>query len=356
MNAAERFLHALNHREPDHVAIHDAPWPSTVSRWQREGFPADTTPQEYFGFGMVRLRPDLSPRFTAEEIEENRDYVLERTAYGALRRQRRDRSATPEIVEYPVHTREDWRKIEARLIVSPDRIDWPSVRAGYERARAEGKFVAFHAHFGYASLLEYIRSDELLMLLATEPAWIREMFQVQTELVTGLAQEMLDGGIDYDAAFLNCDLGYRNATLFSPEMYRDLQFQFDKRLFRFFRDRGKHVIMHSDGCVKALIPDLIDAGISCLQPLEVKAGMDLIELKQKYGRDLAFMGGIDVRAMADPDPTAIENEIRRKFQVAMVDGGYIYHSDHSVPDNVSLQQYRRVMELVDKYGTYGRQR
>lgn len=354
MTDKDRFLCALNHREPDRVPIHDALWPSTVSRWQREGLPVDRAPHDYFGYGMVRLRPDLSPRLHAEEITENPDYVLERTAYGALLRQRRDRSSTPEILEYPVHTREDWQKIEARLTASSDRIDWSTMRAGYERARAQGKFVAFHAHFGYAALLEYIKTDELLMLLATEPAWIRRMFQVQTELVTGLAQEMLDGGIDFDGAFLNCDLGYRNSTLFSPEMYRELQLPFDTLLFRFFRDRGKHVIMHSDGRVKDLIPDLLGAGISCLQPLEVKAGMDLIELKKEYGRDLALMGGIDVRAMVDPDPTAIEQEIRRKLQVAMVDGGYIYHSDHSVPDNVSLQQYRRVLELVEKYGTYER--
>jgi uroporphyrinogen decarboxylase len=64
------------------------------------------------------------------------------------------------------------------------------------------------------------------------------------------------------------------------------------------------------------------------------------------------MGGIDVRAMAADDPRVIEEEIRRKFEVAKVGGGYIYHSDHSVPNNVSFEQYKRVMELVRKYGQY----
>ena len=95
------------------------------------------------------------------------------------------------------------------------------------------------------------------------------------------------------------------------------------------------------------------AGLSCLNPIETKAGMDLVELKREYGRDLAFFGGIDVRAMADPDPRVIEDEIKRKLEVAMVGGGYIYHSDHSVPNNVSFQQYCRVIELVRKYGVYG---
>lgn len=350
MDGRERFLAAIEHRAPDRVPIHDHPWASTIDRWHKEGLPAETTPDDYFGFEMARIRPDLSPRFPTQEIEEDEEYVLERTPYGALRRQHRDRSTTPEIVEYPIHAYEDWQRIKPRLAPDPERLNWPALRAQYERARRAGRFVTFHAHFGYAALLEYVRTDELLMLLATEPEWVKEMYQVQLELVLWLAEEMAKGGIDYDGAFLNCDLGYRNATLFSPQMYRELQFPFDRQLFRWFRDRSKPVILHSDGCVKALVPYFVEGGVSVLQPLEVKAGMDVIELKWEYGRDLAFMGGIDARAMADPDPRAIEDEIRRKFAVAMVGGGYIFHSDHSVPNDVSFGRYRRIMELVHKYG------
>jgi uroporphyrinogen decarboxylase len=86
--------------------------------------------------------------------------------------------------------------------------------------------------------------------------------------------------------------------------------------------------------------------------LEVKAGMDLVKLKGLWGDRLAFMGGIDVRAMAHPDPKVIEQEIASKIPVAKQGGGYIYHSDHSVPDNVSFEQYSRVIELVHQYGAY----
>lgn len=112
------------------------------------------------------------------------------------------------------------------------------------------------------------------------------------------------------------------------------------------------IILHSCGNVKGLIPYIIKAGFDCLHPLEVKAGMDIIELKMQYGTELAFMGGIDVRLMADPDPRRIEEEISKKFAVAKKGGGYIYYSDHSIPNNVSFDQYKRVIELVNKYGKY----
>ena len=56
--------------------------------------------------------------------------------------------------------------------------------------------------------------------------------------------------------------------------------------------------------------------------------------------------------MSAEDPKVIEEEIKTKISVAKQGGGYIYHSDHSVPDDVSFEQYKRVIELVHKYGRY----
>ena len=165
--------------------------------------------------------------------------------------------------------------------------------------------------------------------------------------------------MEFDAFFDFNDMGYRNGLLFSPKTYQQTHREADEMVYSFFHQRNMPILLHSCGNVKELIPELIGVGLDCLQPLEVKAGMDLTELKRKYGDKLTFMGGIDVRNMADPDLSAglsnlskIEQEIKTKFEVAKKGGGYIYHSDHSVPNNVSFQQYKRVMELVKKYGEY----
>ena len=80
--------------------------------------------------------------------------------------------------------------------------------------------------------------------------------------------------------------------------------------------------------------------------------MDVVRLKRTYGGRLALMGGIDARTMADGTEEELEEEVRTKLRVAKEQGGYIYHSDHSVPDNVSFQRYRRTIELVHRYGRY----
>ena len=78
--------------------------------------------------------------------------------------------------------------------------------------------------------------------------------------------------------------------------------------------------------------------------------MDIFALKCAWGEKLVFEGGIDVRNMSDG--AAIEEEIRTKLPVLKENGGYIFHSDHSVPETVSFADYCRITELVRYYGSY----
>ena len=64
------------------------------------------------------------------------------------------------------------------------------------------------------------------------------------------------------------------------------------------------------------------------------------------------MGGIDTCLMENPDPEPIEYEIRSKLEVAKQGGGYIFHSDRSITDRVSLQRFCHVMKLAREYGRY----
>ena len=352
MTGRERFLKALAHEEPDRIPIHDAPWIATEERWRAEGLPAGTTPADYFGYEMESASPDTSPRFSPRVMERTEEFIVETTPHGGLRKNFRDYSTTPEIISAPVKSEADWERIKPRLEPDFTRVDWVTARGIADRASAEGRFFAFNAVHGYDAAQGYLMSQDLLVAMAEKPEMVRDIVRTVAKLTIAMAGMMMDNGIQFDGAYLFADMGYRNALLFSPRMYRELLMDVDTMTCEFFHDRGMPVFLHSCGRVKEILPDLIRAGFDCLEPIEVKAGMDLVELKEEYGDRITFMGGIDVRAMADEDPHVIEEEIATKVPVAMKDGGYIYHSDHSIPKNVSFQQYVYVMELVRKYGTY----
>ncbi|MBI4555958.1 MAG: hypothetical protein HY706_00115, partial [Candidatus Hydrogenedentes bacterium] len=108
--------------------------------------------------------------------------------------------------------------------------------------------------------------------------------------------------------------------------------------------------LHSCGDVRPFVPEFVDIGIDALNPLEVKAGMDPVELKRVYGDKLVLHGGIN--AVLWDDIEAIEAEIRRVLPVVKESGGYIFSSDHSVPSSVSLENFRRIVALANELGAY----
>ncbi len=352
MTSRERFDAALNFKEADRVAIMDAPWATTIARWHQEGLPEGVEPDEYFDYEMLDVRGDITMRLPGEIIEDTDEYTISRGGNGAVVKNWKHTTSTPQTIDFLIKTRADWEEHKPLLEWSSDRVNWDGVRQAEKEAREKGKWLRFGASFGYDYIQTVVGSENLLLAMAADPEWVDDLFMTHARLVCASAEEIIGGGIQVDGAFVADDMGYRNAPLFSPEMFMRFEYPAHKLVYDFFHARGLKVILHSCGCVKDLIPGLLKAGLECLQPLEVKAGMDLVELKKKHGAWLAFMGGIDVRAMADPDPTVIEREISTKIPVAMKGGGYIYYSDHSVPDNVSFQQYCRVIDLVHKYGTY----
>lgn len=377
MTPRTRVLAALNFQETDRIPIHDNPWVSTVERWRREGLPPDRSPAEFFDYELAVYGADTSPRLPIRTLELTDEFIVETTPFGGVRRNRRDYASTPEILDYPVKCRADWERLKDRLVPHPDRVDWTGTTPvgatasrtfdfyrikpwlesrqglpGCRQARAAGRFICYGAPIGYDKLYNYMATEALLIAIATDPDWVRDMYETDTDLVIRMCEIMRHGGYEFDGAFLYCDLAYKNGLFFSPRTYEAQLRPSFRRLFDYFRSVGMPVILHTDGRVHQLIPHLVADGVRCLQPLEVKAGMDLASLKAAWHGKLAFMGGIDTRLMSDPDPGLIEREIRTKIPAAKHGGGYIYHCDHSIPNLVSFRQYQRVLELVAQHGGF----
>ncbi len=353
MSGKERVFAVLNFQEPDRIPMTDSPWGTSIARWRREGMPEQPDPHTYFGFEFASIGSDTTFQFPAEVLEDTDEYRIERNAQGAVARNWKTRTSTPEYLDFTIKTPEDWEEHKPRLAFTPDRVDLEACRQAVAQAQQTGRFLTFNGAYGYDKTQGIVGTERLLMAMADNPDWVADMFMTSAQMIVDAARYLIDNGVDFDGAFVYNDMGYRNASMFSPDMYRRLQKPADRMLYGFFHECGRKVLLHSCGCVRELVPDLVDAGLDCLQPLEVKAGLDLVELKRNFGDKLALMGGIDVRAMAAEDPSAIEQEIATKIPVAMKGGGYIYHSDHSVPDNISFDRYCYVLELVREYGTYG---
>jgi uroporphyrinogen decarboxylase len=343
---------ALQHKEADRIPIQDSLWSTTVARWRGEGLPDDKPLPEYFGWEMAGFEGDVTLRLPTECIEETDQYSVTKGADGAVVKNWKGQASTPEMLAFTIQTRADWEAVKARMAWDDTRVDWAGQRKAYDEARRLGLFTYASFYTGFTRTCDMCGTDTVLMAMADDPGWVQDMLMTRAQLCLRMAEEMMARGFDFDAVWLWDDLGFKHRSFFSTDMYRELVMPAHTLICDAFKARGKFTILHSCGYIAELAPLIIETGFDCLQPIEVKAGNDVLDLKRRYGDRLAFMGGIDVRAMAHQDPAIIEREIAGKLPIMKQGGGYIYHSDHSIPDNVSLQQYRRVMDLVARHGRY----
>lgn len=111
------------------------------------------------------------------------------------------------------------------------------------------------------------------------------------------------------------------------------------------------VMYHGCGNVNLIFEDFIEMGVDIYNPLEVKAGMDVIELRRKFGHNIGFCGNNDITVWERGDKEEIKRNTLRILNAAK-GGGYIFQSDHSVSIGVSGLTYDYIMKLVREYGNY----
>ena len=188
------------------------------------------------------------------------------------------------------------------------------------------------------------------MALVEDPQWCVELFQHELETDLALLQMILDAGYHIDAIRWPDDMGYKHNQFFSVATYQQLLRPLHKRAIDWAHERGLVAHLHSCGDVNPFVPELLDIGLDALNPLEVKAGMDVAALKQACGDRLVLHGGIN--AVLWDQPEAIRGEIERILPVVKEGGGYIFSSDHSVPSSVGLEDFGAIVEFAKRLGAY----
>ena len=195
-----------------------------------------------------------------------------------------------------------------------------------------------------------VGTERLLMALIEEPEWCVDMFNHWLDVDLALFDMMWDAGYRFDCIKWPDDMGYKNNQFFSMKTYRELLKPVHKRAIEWAHNKGIKAHLHSCGDINPFIPELIEIGLDALNPLEVKAGMDTLEIKKKYGKDLVLHGGINAVLWNDVD--AITAEIEEKVPVLKESGGYVFSTDDSIPNNVGLESFRKVISRVKELGAY----
>ena len=143
---------------------------------------------------------------------------------------------------------------------------------------------------------------------------------------------------------------YKTAPLSSPEIFKEFMLPAYTKLTSFLNDPGVDItIVDTDGNCWELIPLFIKGGVTCIYPMEVAAGMDVVEVRKKFPR-LQITGGIDNRVLAQ-NKSSIDRELEHNIPYMTKRGVYIPHIDHNIPPDVPFENFiyyrKRLEELIE---------
>jgi uroporphyrinogen decarboxylase len=342
MNGRER-IGCFFRREPaDRLAVFEHFWDDTVDKYAAEGHMRQGEPaEEHFNLDIMlcwAFNFVLDLDFEEVVVEETDDTILTRNGSGALLRRHKKHSATPENVDYSIKERANWERVKHFITnIDERRIDFEGYRAKKARAKETGKFFMWSGCNVFELIHPICGHEHMLFGMADDPEWFADMARAFTDAQLTLQEILFAKEGAPDGVWYYEDLGFKQRPFISPKMYRELLMPSHKRSFDFAHERGLPVAVHSCGFIEPLLPYMVEAGMDCLQVIEVKAGMDLLRIYKEYGERLSLMGGVDVRALYTNDRAVIDAELEAKIPVVKRGNGYCLHSDHSIPHTVHYE-------------------
>ena len=352
MTSKERFARMFEHREADRVPIIDSPWEGTILRWRREGMPEGADWRDFLETDKTEMiSVDVSPRYEEKVIEETDKYKITTTAWGVTLKNFKVADSTPEFLDYKINTPAAWEEAKKRMTVTWDRIPWDHLRETYPKWVNDGRWISAAFWFGFDVAHSWMSGTEtILVAMLEEPEWFKDIVDAMLDLNIKLYDRLWDEGYRFDAIFWCDDMGYKERTFFSNDLYKELLMPAHKRAIDWAHNHGIKAHLHSCGDVMSRIPLLVDIGLDALNPIEIKAGMDLLGLKRDYGGKLVLHGGADALKLDKPDE--IIPYIEQTLPIVKQNGGYVFSSDHSIPNTVSLDTYRQIVKAVKEFGAY----
>jgi hypothetical protein len=365
----ERMRKALAHEEPDRVPISDFFWGSFVSRWQKElGLAPEATPYDYYDLDWIVTTHNMDPWIRPfETIRETNEEVVVKTGFGLTVRKCFD-MPMPEMIGWDVDSIEKLEgadfddPADGRRFFEGGDNQIAGVGDGFQRNSPPwiDSVKSLRPDIPvYGSIIEVsecltrmIGQENTLMWIGEYPermgtvinrigAFYVECAKASIEAAKGL----LDGYVIWG------DVAYKQSTFVSPSYWREFFKPWVAAITACAHEHGLPVIYHGCGNVKSIFEDYIEVGIDAYNPLEVKAGMDCVDLRRQYGHRIGFCGNSDIQVWESGDEAKIRREVLRKLNAAK-GGGYIFQSDHSVASDVSGDTYDSIVKLVREYGCY----
>jgi len=364
-----RVMAALEHREADRVPIGEFFWTNFLRRVKKELNAGDSfDPYRHWDLDMIVINPNMDPHITGLEVLENTpERKVVKTGFGATI-ERRCTYPMPHYADFDTKTYEQMDAFEFEdpkdkrrfFVALDDQINcvgdelYLNIPSYMDRVNA---YVDDFCVFGsvcepHEMIWRIMGTENVLMKLGEDPGRVAKFIERLGDFLVGIVEGQIAAAKGkLSGLYIWGDVAYDHGMFFSPEYWRSVYKPQLTRLCDAIHAAGLKAIYHGCGNASVVFEDMIEAGVDAYNPLEAKAGLNVVDLKRRFGRRWAFDGNIDVTVLATNDRAQVRREVLTKLNAAK-GGGYILQSDHSMPDNVAPATYDYVVQLAREYGVY----
>jgi uroporphyrinogen decarboxylase len=363
MTSREIVDRLIRKQEPVRVGVTDSPWGDTLRKWVDEGYPVDEENEpvaavDHFAFDVCGVGGwfDIVPlRGVSEVVEETDEWIIRRNGAGATLKWWKHKSGTPEHIDFRMTSRKVWDK-EYRphlLEVDRERLDIEGARSALRKRRDQGYWTHYGHMFVWESMRQSMGDVCMYESLMADPEWIHDYNRVYTDCFKAHFKILIEEAGKPDGFWFYEDLGYRNGLFVSPQILETLIFPYYKEMVDFFHGYDLPVVLHACGGITEALPLIVAAGFDGLNPMEAKAGCDVMRFAEQYGDRLTFFGGLDARVFESGDRDLIRSRVTEMVEGMKARGAYyIFGSDHSLSTNIRYADFLFALDVYREHMMY----
>ena len=191
---------------------------------------------------------------------------------------------------------------------------------------------------------------DVLRWMYTRPDLVKALINHYTDRAIEIGEAAIDEGAD---GILMCvDYGYSEGPWMSARHFREFVKPALKRQVKAFKKRGAFALLHSDGNIDPLLPDVVDAEIDACQGIDYQANMDLERVKRDFGEKNCLMGNVSLRVLEDGSEEDVVNDVLRCIRTAAPGGGYVLSASANVSVGTNVRNFLLMIETTRKYSKY----
>lgn len=353
MTSRERVLTSLAHHEPDHVPC----WLGASPEWKEIarnylGLPDDESLLAYLGDDFRRVFSRYAgPQHAHPTYNLSHPDATYRTPFGI----ERHGYGYGMPLDEPLKGVKTAAKVHAYPWPDPEWIDVSHIREDalkYERQYAilGGEWSPF-----WHDAIDLLGFDGMIYQMYDHPDVVDAVMQHTADYYLAVSRRIFEASRDaIDIFFIGNDFGAQSGPMLSPKFFRRFILPHLKRFVDLGHEFGKYVILHCDGSIRALLPDMIAIGLDGMQSVQPLCyGMELAGLKRDFGAQFTFMGGIDTQSLIEGTQEQARELTRTTLEIMMPGGGFIASPSHDylLPET-PVENVIVMYETIKEFGSY----